>query len=84
MQVPAYITGTVQASGHPVPGALVVAAGKDGVHQVRADGAGGYHISLLVGEWSLSAALGPGQASGPVVRLHLQPSQQLRVVLQAP
>ncbi|HZU73004.1 MAG TPA: hypothetical protein VE990_09575 [Acidimicrobiales bacterium] len=82
MQLPAYVTGTVSVGGRPAAGVTVIASGKDGDHQVRADSAGGFHISLLTGLWLLSARA--GGASGPAVRLHLQPGQQIHQDLQAP
>ncbi len=96
-QTPAVISGTVVAGpGCPpsgggvaqpclvrnVPAAVVAASGKDGVHQVRADGTGHYQLSLLAGEWSLRAT-GPDGVSGPAVQLFLDPGQEAHLDLRA-
>jgi len=82
-QTPAPVSGVVTArppcpSGRAcsflvalVPDGLVVASGKDGTHEVRADGHGHYQIFLLEGVWTLQAARSPTAPMGTPVRVDL-------------
>lgn len=94
MQVPAVVSGVVEArppcrAGQVcsfvvalVPDALVEAEGKDGIHRVRADARGHYHLSLLVGTWTLTAHRTTGAPAGPPVRVQLTPGGAATVNLQ--
>ena len=93
-QVPAFLSGRVLAGppcppdaqqacvGRTVPGAVVVATGKDGTHRVAADGAGSYGIALLTGEWTLVATTPDGAQRSPGQRMFLRPGQALSVDLR--
>ena len=94
MQAPAQVSGVV-TSRPPclpgracsflvalVPGALVVASGKDGVHEVHADGHGHYRLFLLEGVWTLQAARTDSAAMGPAARAVLTAGQPRTISLQ--
>ena len=95
-QVPAVLTGRVlegapcppQARtaciGRAVPGALVLATGKDGVHRVPADGGGSYSIALLTGEWTVVATTPDGRLRSTGVQIFLRPSQSVTLDLRVP
>lgn len=95
LQAPAPVSGVVTArppcaSGQAcsflvalVPGALVVANGKDGTHEVRADGHGRYRIFLLEGVWTLQAARNPNSPMGRPVRVDLTAGRAVTVNLSA-
>ena len=94
MQVPAVVSGVVEArppcrAGQVcpfvvalVPDAVVEAEGKDGTHWVRADAGGHYHVSLLVGTWTLTARRTTTGPAGPPVRVQLSPGGAATVNLQ--
>jgi len=95
LQAPAPVSGVVTARppcqpGHAcsflvalVPGALVVANGKDGTHEVRADGHGHYRLFLLEGVWTLQAARRPTGPMGLPVRVDLSAGRAATVNLSA-
>jgi len=64
-----------------VPGALVVADGKDGTHEVHADGHGRYRIFLLEGVWTLKAARTDTATMGTPVRVDLTAGRATTVSL---
>jgi hypothetical protein len=93
-QAPAPVSGTV-TSRPPcqphhacsflvalVPGALVVANGKDGVHEAHADAHGHFQIYLLEGLWTLRASRTASAAQGPSVSVDVRAGQARQVTLQ--
>jgi hypothetical protein len=94
-QVPVQVTGVVTSKppcvpGQAcpflvalVPGALVVATGKDGTHEVHADGHGRYGIYLLEGRWTLRASRPTSSALETPVSVDLQSGHNRQVSLQA-
>lgn len=93
-QVPAPVTGTV-TSRPPcrphqacpflvalVPGALVVASGKDGVHETHTDAHGHFQVYLLEGLWTLRASRTDSSAQGPAVSIDVHAGQGRQVGLQ--
>jgi len=93
-QAPAPVTGTV-TSRPPcpphqacpflvalVPGALVVASGKDGIHEAHADAHGHFQIYLLEGLWTLRASRTASAAQGPAVSIDVKAGQGREVSLQ--
>lgn len=93
-QVPAPVSGTVTSRppcqpGHAcpflvalVPDALVVASGKDGVHEAHADAHGHFRIYLLEGLWTLRASRRASAAQGPAVSIDVRAGQGRQVDLQ--
>jgi hypothetical protein len=98
MQLPALVSGLVTgpastcAAGStcgttPQSAALVSATCKDGVHSVRTDSDGKYHIALLTGQCALQASVegstGTVEGSaGSIVRVYVNPSQVLTIDLR--
>lgn len=93
-QAPAPVTGTV-TSRPPcppdqacsflvalVPGALVVASGKDGIHEAHADTHGHFQIYLLEGLWTLRASRTDSAAQGPAVSIDVKAGQARQANLQ--
>ncbi|MHB1444741.1 MAG: hypothetical protein ACYCZV_03650 [Acidimicrobiales bacterium] len=95
LQLPAPVSGVVTARspcqpGHAcsflvalVPGALVVANGKDGTHEARADAHGRYQLFLLEGVWTLQAARSATAPMGLPVRVDLSAGRAATVNLSA-
>ena len=93
-QVPAQVSGTVTSrpACQPnqacsflvalVPDALVVASGKDGIHEAHADAHGHYQLFLLEGLWTLRASRTASSAQGSSVSVDFQHGQDRQVNLQ--
>lgn len=92
-QTPAPVSGTV-TSRPPcqprhacsflvalVPGAFVVASGKDGSHETHADAHGHFRLYLLEGVWTLHAARTGSSALGPGVTIDVGAGQARTVAL---